>query len=421
MLGDYAVEVTLFDAAGHASASSSVVVTLAATGGAQAIKVTGVLPPEGGAGAEVLITGVGFDLDPVANAVHFGPLRAEVVDATETELRVLVPDGASTGPLFVRTPGGVTQHSELFVIPARVSVAAESSVVAAGGLLPFSATVVSIPGDALVEWRVNGVVGGAVETGTIDPDGLYHAPDAPPAGATVVVSAVVGALSGDATLTITPPPGGPGQGLVVAVNGGRVESEDGSVTLDVPAGSIAADTTIGVTPIPSGDRPPPPDGRRTEAAVAFEPSGLVFDLPARVTITLDHAFAPGTSLVLREWLPLTGDFGPPSPAVVDDSGVRASAFVSHFSDFVVDSEQRPSGAPAPTLTGIAPAELTEGTRAPVRITGTGLTPELRVTVLKAGQVTGDVSATGLRTVGSEAGLTLDVHVLPGLGAGAVET
>jgi len=56
----------------------------------------------------------------------------------------------------------------------------------------------------VVEWSVNGLAGGSVETGTIESDGTYHAPSEP-VGA-VVIAARSGRLSDEVTVDVVSPP-----------------------------------------------------------------------------------------------------------------------------------------------------------------------------------------------------------------------
>ncbi|AKD04962.1 IPT/TIG domain-containing protein [Pontibacter korlensis] len=66
-------------------------------------------PAVGKVGTEVIITGKRFATNAAANNVYLNGKAATVVSATASELRVLVPAGATTGALQVVTPdGGVT-------------------------------------------------------------------------------------------------------------------------------------------------------------------------------------------------------------------------------------------------------------------------------------------------------------------------
>src|SRR5690348_6669759 len=58
---------------------------------------------------------------------------------------------------------------------------ASASVQAGGGTQQFTATVTGA-GTTSVTWKVDGVYGGNAVEGTVTQDGLYHAPEAVPAG-----------------------------------------------------------------------------------------------------------------------------------------------------------------------------------------------------------------------------------------------
>ena len=92
--------------------------------------------------------------------------------------------GGSTGAIAV-TPSG-------------------SSAVAAGSSTTFTANVVNTSNTA-VTWQVNGTVGGDATVGTISTGGSYTAPNLPPAGGSVTITAVSQAdstKSGSINLTI---------------------------------------------------------------------------------------------------------------------------------------------------------------------------------------------------------------------------
>jgi hypothetical protein len=96
----------------------------------------------------------------------------------------------------------VTSGTPLAVIS--VSVTPLSGSVAAGATQQFAATVTGTSNTA-VSWQVSGNAGGNATVGTISSSGLYTAPAVPPAGGSVVVTAIAAAdvtKSGSATLTI---------------------------------------------------------------------------------------------------------------------------------------------------------------------------------------------------------------------------
>jgi hypothetical protein len=89
--------------------------------------------------------------------------------------------------------------------PTIVLNAPTSSAVAAGTTLQLQATV-SGSSNTTVLWFVNGVSGGNSTLGTISPNGLYTAPDLPPANGGVVISAlpqVYPSTSASITIQIT--------------------------------------------------------------------------------------------------------------------------------------------------------------------------------------------------------------------------
>lgn len=109
---------------------------------ADAVELDQVTPASAVPGAEVVLAGSGFDPDPVANVVTFNGQVAEIASATPTELRVVVPSRAGTGPLEVRTSHGATSWGQDFAIAlAGVDPATVESVRRAD----VGGTAVSIP------------------------------------------------------------------------------------------------------------------------------------------------------------------------------------------------------------------------------------------------------------------------------------
>ncbi len=89
----------------------------------------------------------------------------------------------------------------------QVSVSPTTMTVHAGMMQQFTATV-SNAQDSRVRWQVNGVTGGQVLVGTINPSGLFTAPAAVPSPATVTVAAVSNenlSLGAASQVTIVPP------------------------------------------------------------------------------------------------------------------------------------------------------------------------------------------------------------------------
>ncbi|MFY9532356.1 MAG: hypothetical protein WAR24_25925 [Candidatus Acidiferrales bacterium] len=96
----------------------------------------------------------------------------------------------------------VTSKSPLLTIT--VSVTPLSGTVAAGATQQFTATVTGTTNSA-VRWQVDGAAGGNATVGAISSGGLYTAPVTPPAGGSVVVTAIAAAdatASGSANMQI---------------------------------------------------------------------------------------------------------------------------------------------------------------------------------------------------------------------------
>ena len=68
--------------------------------------VTAMEPAAGAPGSEVTLRGQNFAARPTDNTVLFQGLAAVVQGAEPTALRVIVPVGAQSGPVTVRTAGG---------------------------------------------------------------------------------------------------------------------------------------------------------------------------------------------------------------------------------------------------------------------------------------------------------------------------
>jgi len=100
------------------------VFTTAPKGKDAAVEVTAFDPVEGAAGTLVVVQGTGFT---GVQTVTFGGIEATgVTQATDTELRVVVPQGARTGPITVTSPAGTGTSTQAFTVlpPAEEAAAA---------------------------------------------------------------------------------------------------------------------------------------------------------------------------------------------------------------------------------------------------------------------------------------------------------
>ena len=87
---------------------------------------------------------------------------------------------------------------------ASVAISGAPAHVVAGTSVQLAATVVGDPPS--VQWRVNGIAGGTPASGLIPSTGLYTAPDTPPAGGSVTISASSARASSQVSVVIDPKP-----------------------------------------------------------------------------------------------------------------------------------------------------------------------------------------------------------------------
>lgn len=99
---------------------------------APAPRVTAVEPTSAGPGSEVIVRGENFGSRPTDNNVRIGNRPMIVRNAEPTALHVVVPDGATTGPITVRTSGGESQSPPL-TITDRVGIREFTPTAAAPG------------------------------------------------------------------------------------------------------------------------------------------------------------------------------------------------------------------------------------------------------------------------------------------------
>jgi hypothetical protein len=104
--------VTLVSQAGLGRSAKPFVVTRGAP------EVSGFLPAQGRPGTPVLIRG--RCLDQLESIQFAGAPAAAPLGATATEIRVLVPPGAATGPIRIRTRSGAAASTQPFTVTAAV-------------------------------------------------------------------------------------------------------------------------------------------------------------------------------------------------------------------------------------------------------------------------------------------------------------
>ncbi|HAV61308.1 MAG TPA: hypothetical protein DCY13_02970, partial [Verrucomicrobiales bacterium] len=400
LLGSYTVELTGIDRNGNVGAPTSRTVQLSSFSfAAPGLAVSGFSPSSGPAGTPVILIGSSFDPVPSNNVVELNGLNVPVHAVTNSSfgLLVTIPQGAETGPFIVRRPPGVAAiTSTMFVVPPSVKVVTtsdpgtneftEAFSVRPGGRMQLGVEVVPLSqgGDRSVDWQVEGIAGGNSTVGTVSTSGLFTAPSVPPAGGKVTVRAALRSspsVSGSLDIEVVavePLPGEPM--LIQPAVGGVVHAKDWRASVVIPAGALNAATSVSVR---EAALPPvsPPD-KRLLGAAEFLPSGIVFNVPATVTIPLRQMRLPGSALALLIYEPATGNYLDEGiQAVVIEPGDRAVANLPHFTTVVVVEGLAPPAGPPPAITSIDPASVREGDLIPVKLTGTGLAADLQAEFL----------------------------------------
>ncbi|HEY1527863.1 MAG TPA: IPT/TIG domain-containing protein, partial [Candidatus Angelobacter sp.] len=136
--------VAVFDTSGNAAAyrydavGNILSITRYTSGQIAIISFT---PAHGASGAAVKISGTGFSATANQNSVQFNGAAAVITSATNTELDVLVPDGASTGPITVTSPLGSATSATNFTPTAQSAVPTITGFTPTMGLQGTSVTI----------------------------------------------------------------------------------------------------------------------------------------------------------------------------------------------------------------------------------------------------------------------------------------
>lgn len=113
-VGTHRFRLEVEDEAGNRSAAAERQVTVRPA----APVINGFQPGYGAWGAQVLITGSGFDPEPRKNQPGFSAgVRGTVIAGTATELRVGVPQPAITGPVTLVNGAGTATSPRPFIVP----------------------------------------------------------------------------------------------------------------------------------------------------------------------------------------------------------------------------------------------------------------------------------------------------------------
>jgi hypothetical protein len=76
--------------------------------------ISQILPAEGKLGDLITIMGTHFSADASQDTIAFSGVKARIIQATDTRVQVMVPEGAPTGKVMVKTVGGQALSQEVF-------------------------------------------------------------------------------------------------------------------------------------------------------------------------------------------------------------------------------------------------------------------------------------------------------------------
>lgn len=131
-------------------------------------QITSFSEPSALAGRTITINGSGFSPNPVENLVRIGGVEASVKSANIAQLQVIVPFGAETGRISVRTPGGEAISANALSIRTSISGVIENTA-----RQPLRGVTVSLNNSNI--------------TATTDDEGVFLLPDVPPGRALIAI------------------------------------------------------------------------------------------------------------------------------------------------------------------------------------------------------------------------------------------
>lgn len=450
-LGSHRFDLTVIDADGNASNTSTVFVSLVnpnpSSTHQRTPNITSIDPPSGRWGDEIQL--YGWYPNPATETItlELGGQECPILNQNASSVTFLIPDGAFSGPIIVRgSLGSLCSSATIFPVDPQVGIfplnptstslegdtalkTDEVPLVLEGGLYPLEARTSVPPSEGgTVTWYVDDIPGGNLAVGMITPDGVYHAPNLVDVPVEVTIRARLDAdPSVDDTLVIRLVPKAipPGGGLVRAAAGGRIASLDGRSSIMIPPGALGANETIQISNLANMDLPPRDAGMRVLSAVNFQPSGLTFLNPVTVTLPLNQELPADSTIPVYSYNESTLMFEDEGIiGTVSDDGASVTCQITHFSTYAVET---PSPAPPtvlpPTLNVVTPITPTfglEGARIPVLFNGTELYSDLVIEVYdELDQPVADISTGPIHAnaAGTQAGCALYVGALSTLDEG----
>ncbi|MCC6748175.1 MAG: IPT/TIG domain-containing protein [Deltaproteobacteria bacterium] len=226
--------------------------------------ISGFSPTEGPTGTEVTITGTNFSTAGF-NLVKFNGATATVSAATATELKVTVPDDATTGKVTVHNGSALATSSGVFTVTGSTVKPPDSPPIITN-FSPMNGpvgTVVTITGSGFVATPTSNTVtiGGALATVTAaSPTSLSATVPAGAVTGPISVSTLRGTFTTKANFTVAQAPEAPETPIAIAVNATQVNLSWGPVKeatgynlyrSETPGVALTQANRITAAPVPS--------------------------------------------------------------------------------------------------------------------------------------------------------------------------
>ncbi len=351
-----------YDAAGNFTAIRRI--------SADTLTLLAFFPHEGGAGDEVTFVGTGFNAG--VTSVSFNGTSAQIESVTPSAVVAVVPDAATTGPVTIITPRGTLVTPVPFTIVARVRVFPSAVTLLPGDSVAFTA-VVGGGGDQSVTWRVNGIIGGVNNIGTISAAGLYTTP---------------GTLAGNASLSV----------VVRATSFAQPALFDESQVKVLNPNALGALLAASVS-VRKGD---PRGLAAARAPLVSVRRGVAISGPVTISSPL---------VSVRRGVVISGPSTSLSPPVTVNFGAAGARVATVFSPFV-------SATTGPAISSISPASIARGATVTMIVNGANFSGATNVRFINSsGTIDTAITATTLTVNADGTQLTATVTVSSGAATG----
>ena len=199
---------------------------------------------------------------------------------------VFTPSGAGTATITATSTQDLSKSGQTIVAvtaQTNLTVTPTSSQLLVFHSQQFTASISGGPTEA-VTWAVNGIVGGNLTVGQIDSNGLYLAPNSPPAPATVAISATSetdSTKSASSSVTVLPDANAPAIVAVSPTAGQGGVALDSTVSIQFSDALDASTVTSSSITLSAGTVP-------INSALSYDPTSNI------VSLTPNGVLAPGT-------------------------------------------------------------------------------------------------------------------------------